>query len=171
MGNAEITEFRRIFSTRLDTLGGLLSKAETHLPDMDAALQERLAPDMLPLGTQIAFVCNQPRGFSHWCAGQASSNLDPDVLTIRLAYSHIEETKGLLESIDADDSRLDETKHTQLGNGLFTQTSARLFVSDFWIPNFYFHITTTYAILRRLGVPLGKADFMAFLMPHVRQSP
>jgi hypothetical protein len=42
-------------------------------------------------------------------------------------------------------------------------------VSDYLLPNFYFHITTTYAILRMLGVPVGKADFMRFLLPHVRQ--
>jgi hypothetical protein len=41
-------------------------------------------------------------------------------------------------------------------------------VSDFAIPNLYFHITMAYAILRRLGVPVGKADYMGFLMPHVR---
>lgn len=46
----------------------------------------------------------------------------------------------------------------------------RFYLSDVLIPNFYFHLTTTYAILRSLGVPLGQADYMAFLMPHVKRT-
>lgn len=171
MGNVEITELQRLFTTRLDSLEGILTRANAHLPDIDAALQERLAPDMLPLGTQIAFACNQPRGFAHWCAGRADDNLDPDVPSFAVALRHIAETRALLQTIVGDDARLDAIKPTRLGPGLFTETSARLFASDFWIPNFYFHITISYAILRSLGVPLGKADFMAFLMPHVRRDP
>ncbi|MEA5389755.1 DUF1993 domain-containing protein [Cyanobium gracile UHCC 0139] len=171
VGNAEITELRRIFATRLDTLDGILTRAEAHLPDINAALGERLTPDMLPLGAQIAFACNQPRGFAHWCAARDDGNLDPDVPTLAVARSHIADTRALLQSVDCDDSRLDAIKLTHLGPGLFTETTARLFVSDFWIPNFYFHITTTYAIFRTLGVPLGKADFMSFLMPHVQRKP
>ena len=169
MGSTEIADIQRIFTTRLDTLGQILTAGETHLPDIDASLKERLAPDMLPLGTQIAFACNQPRGFAQWCTGQPTDNLDPDVASILVARSHIENTKTLLQTIHVNDSKLDEIKRTGLGPGLYCETPARLYVSDYLIPNFYFHITTTYAILRKLGVPLGKADFMAFLMPHVRQ--
>ena len=46
----------------------------------------------------------------------------------------------------------------------------RFQVSDVLIPSFYFHLTTTYAILRALGVPLGKVDSMAFLMSFVRRA-
>ena len=41
------------------------------------------------------------------------------------------------------------------------------YLTSFVLPNFYFHITTPYAILRMLGVPVGKADYMRFLLPHV----
>lgn len=160
----------RIFQTRLITLERILSLGERALPDRDAALLERLAPDMLPLGTQIAFACNQPRGFAQWCAGQPLSNLDPEVTTMAGARSCIEGTRALLTAIKCDDSRLEESKRTELGSGLYCETSVRLYVSDFLMPNFYFHLTITYAILRSLGVPLGKADYMSFLMPHVKRS-
>lgn len=167
----EIADIQRIFVTRLDTLDHILAVAEKHLPDIDASLGERLAPDMFPLGTQIAFACNQPLGFAQWCSGHPAKNLDPDVTSISVAHSHIENTRALLLKVSVNDSKLDEIKHTSLGPRLCCETPARLFVSDYLIPNFYFHIATTYAILRKLGVPLGKADFMAFLMPHVRQEP
>ena len=171
MKKSEITDIQRIFSTRLDTLDHILDIGEKHLPDINAALKERLAPDMFPLGTQIAFACNQPRGFAQWCAGQPVENLDAEVGFIGVARAHISDTKALLGAIDASDARLDETKRTGLGPGLYCETSARLYVSDYLLPNLYFHITTAYAILRRLGVPVGKADYMGFLMPHVRRDP
>lgn len=169
MAHTEIQELQRIFTTRLDTLAHILDVAQKHLPDMEAALQERLAPDMHPLGTQIAFACNQPRGFAQWCTGQPIQNLDPHVPSLAVALAHIRDTQAMLGSIGVDDSQLDKTKRTGLGPGMYCETSGHLYVSDYLMPNFYFHITTTYAILRKLGAPLGKADFMSFLLPHVRR--
>jgi uncharacterized protein len=168
MEDKEIKDIQRIFSSRLDTLNHILNVAEEHLSDLDLALQERLAPDMFPLGTQIAFACNQPRGFAQWCAGQTFENLNPEVNTIQVARSHIQNTQSLLTAIGANDSKLDQLKRTDVGPGMYVETTGRLYVSDYLLPNFYFHITTTYSILRKLGIPLGKADFMGFLMPHVR---
>lgn len=169
MANAQINELKRIFTSRLDTLDHILDVGEAHLPDIDAALGERLAPDMFPLGTQVAFACNQPRGFSLWCAGQPVTNFDPDVARIAVARDCIREARSLLAAVEASDARLDEIKRTGLGPGIHCETPARLYVSDYLLPNFYFHVSIAYAILRKLGVPLGKADYMRFLVPHVRQ--
>ncbi|HET6587563.1 MAG TPA: DUF1993 domain-containing protein, partial [Oleiagrimonas sp.] len=147
----------------------ILDVGEKHLPDFEATLQERLAPDMYPLGTQIAFACNQPRGFSQWCAGQPVENLAREVDSVAQARSHISQTKALVSAIDVGDDKLDEVKRIGLGPGRYCELPARQYLSDYLLPNFYFHITTTYAILRMLGVPVGKTDFMTFLAPHVRQ--
>ncbi|MGH8061584.1 MAG: DUF1993 domain-containing protein [Pseudoxanthomonas sp.] len=168
MSTQEITEIQRIFLSRLATLNHILDVGEKHLPDLGAALQERLAEDMLPLGTQIAFACNQPRGFAQWCAGSPVENLAREVDSIELARSHIEQTRKLVSSINASDSKLDEIKRIGLGPTMYCELPARQYVSDYLLPNLYFHITTAYAILRKLGVPLGKADYMAFLAPHVK---
>lgn len=168
MGNNEIAELQRVFLSRLDALDHILTVGEQHLPDLGAALRESLAPDMFPLGTQIAFACNQPRGFAQWCAGAAVDNLAREVDSVALARSHIRQTKDLVASIHVDDSQLDAVKRIGLGPGRYCELPARQYVSDYLLPNFYFHVTTTYAILRMLGVPLGKADYMCFLAPHVR---
>jgi uncharacterized protein len=167
--DTEVTEIVRIFTTRLATLEHILGVGEQHLPSIDAALLERLAPDMHPLGTQIAFTCNQPWGFARWCAGQPPENLDPEVTTMATARGHLHATQALLGEVRAVDSKLEETKRTGLGPGLYCETSGRFYVSDFLMPNFYFHMSITYAILRKLGVPLGKADFMSFLLPHAKR--
>jgi hypothetical protein len=85
MATEAIAEIKRVFLSRLDALGHILDVAEKHFGDLEPALQERLAPDMFPLGTQVAFACNQPRGFSQWCAGQPVENLPPEVDSTRTA--------------------------------------------------------------------------------------
>lgn len=169
MANREIAELQRLFLTRLDVLDHILTQGQKHLPDFDAALQERLAPDMLPLGAQIAFACNQPRGFAQWCAGQPIENLKPDIGTLPRAREAIAGAKAMVQAIAVDDARLDETKRIGLGPGRYCELPARQYVSEYLLPNLYFHITTAYALLRSLGVPVGKADFMTYLAPHVRQ--
>jgi len=169
MATSEIGELQRVFLTRLDVLGHILDVGERHFPEFDPVLQERLAPDMLPLGAQIAFACNQPRGFSQWCAGEAIDNLKPDIDSLALARTHIAQTRALVSAIAAGDEKLDEIKRVGMGPGRYCELPARQYVSDYLLPNLYFHITTTYSILRKLGAPLGKADFMAFLGPHLRQ--
>ncbi len=167
METREIAELQRVFLSRLDTLGHILDVGEKHLADPAVALQERLAPDMFALGTQIAFACNQPRGFSQWCAGKPVENLAREVDSMELARSHIRQTKELVSGIEAGDGKLDEVKRIGLGPGRYCELAGRQYVSDYLLPNLYFHITTAYAILRKLGVPLGKADYMSFLAPHV----
>lgn len=167
MANKEISEIQRIFVTRLDMLSHVLDAAEKHFGNLDPLMGERLAPDMLPLGTQVAFTCNQPRGFSQWCAGQPVENLPREVDSADVARLHIRETKALVTGITADDAKLDEIKRVGLGPGLYCELPARQYVNDYLMPNLYFHITTAYAILRRLGAPLGKADYMTYLAPCV----
>jgi hypothetical protein len=169
MSNREISELQRIFLTRLATLDHILDVGQKHLPDFDATLQERLAPDMFTLGGQIALACNQPRGFAQWCAGHSIENLKPDIATLPQARDAIQQAKSMVSAIGVDDAKLDETKRIGLGGDRYCEFPARQYVSEYLLPNLYFHITTAYAILRKLGVPVGKADFMAFLAPHVRQ--
>jgi len=169
MSDKAMTEIRRIFSTRLDALAHVLDCAEKHFDDLGPVFDERLAPDMFPLGSQIVLACNQPRGFSQWCAGQPVENLPRELDSLDLARSHISDTKARVEAITAGDARLDETKRIGLGPGRYCELPGWQYVNDYLMPNFYFHITTTYAILRKLGVPVGKGDFMPYLAPHVRQ--
>ena len=164
----EIGELQRVFLSRLDTLDHILEVAQQHLPDVQAALQERLAPDMFPLGTQVAFACNQPRGFAQWCAGQPVENLGREVDSMDQARAIVRQTREQVSAIAATDGKLDVVKRIGLGPGLYCELPARQYVADYLLPNMYFHISIAYAILRKLGVPLGKADYMHFLAPHVK---
>jgi hypothetical protein len=167
MANPQIQELQRVFVSRLDTLSHLLQVGESNLGDRDL-INERLAPDMLPLGAQVAFACNQPRGFSQWCAGQPIENIDPAVPSMEAARAHIADTRARVLAIDCDDAKLDEVKRIGLGPGRYCELPGHQYASDYLLPNLYFHVTAAYAILRMLGAPLGKSDYMRFLAPLVR---
>ena len=169
MQNQRINEIKRVFGTRLDVLEHLISIGEKHFGNADAFLDKRLVEDMLPFNAQVAFACNAPRGFSQWCAGEAIENLKPDSLgTIADVRVAIAQTRALVAGIAADDAKLDETKRVGLGPGRYCELPGHQYIADYVVPNLYFHVTTAYAILRMLGAPVGKADYLGFLGPLVK---
>ena len=167
MTGQTISSIRAIFDSRLTTLAHLLKMGQAHLGD-ESFLEKRIAADMLPLGTQIAFTCNQPRNFSLWCDGKPADNLNPEVTSLAQAHEHIVNTKQLLADIPAEDTRLAETGRIELGQSMYVELSGQDYVNEFLMPNFYFHLVTAYDILRMAGVPIGKKDYMMHLVPFVK---
>jgi hypothetical protein len=169
MQSENIDSIKTIFQSRLTTLEHLLKSAQTHFGSSESFFQERIAADMLPFGTQIAFTCNQPRNFALWCDGKPMDNLDPEVISLAQAYEHIANTKGLLAGINVEDEKLNEVTRIDLSPGFYIEMSGNAYVNDFLMPNFYFHMVTAYDILRMASVPIGKRDYMMHLVPFLKQ--
>ncbi len=167
MQNQNIDLIRSLFQSRLATLEHLLKLAQTHFCDDESFLQKRIADDMFPFGTQIAFTCNQPRNFALWCDGKPADNLDPDVTSLAKAYEYIKNTIELLLSIKVKDTKLAEMTRIY-DQSLYIDLSGSAYVNEMLIPNFYFHLVTAYDILRMAGVPIGKRDYMMHLVPLIR---
>lgn len=170
MPTVDADEIRRIFVSRMDTLDHVLTVACNYFGDLSPLLSERLAPDMHPLGAQIVFACNQPNAFARWCQGLSDCDFDHEMPSVERARMLIENTRSHMRAIQIDDNLLDRIKHKKLVNGLFFDLPGRTFVSEFLLPNLYFHISMVYAILRSRGAPLGKADYMNSLIPFVQES-
>jgi hypothetical protein len=169
MPTRKIIELQRVFTTRLEVLEHILAIGEKHFGAAGAFLDKRLADDMLPFSAQVVFACNSPRGFSQWCAGEAIDNLKPDSIhSIAEARAAIAQTKAMVAGIAVDDAKLDETKRIGLGPGRYCELPGHQYAADYLLPNLYFHVTAAYAILRTLGAPLGKADYLGFLAPFIR---
>ncbi|MCY6491088.1 DUF1993 domain-containing protein [Leptolyngbya sp. GGD] len=169
MQRQNIDLIQTLFQSRLATLEHLLKTAQAHFCDDESFLQQRIAADMFPFGTQIAFTCNQPRNFALWCDGKSADNLDPNVTSLAQAYELIANTNELLLSINVEDIKLDEMTRIYDKN-LYIELSGSAYVNEFLIPNFYFHLVTAYDILRMAGVPLGKRDYMIHLVPFIKQA-
>lgn len=159
------------YRARLNTMSGLLSKAAAH-PKGDALLQARLADDMHPLATQVRFVTNLPGEALPRLTGREFASRDDNETTIAAAQAALEETKALLDSVDASELvAADETLVLDLPNGMQFTMTAEQYVQDWSLPNFYFHLTTAYAILRMEGLDIGKIDFMPHMMPYMTKAP
>lgn len=169
MSTQKIDAITTLFQSRLTTLEHLLKLAQKHFGDSESFLDKRIATDMLPFGTQIAFTCNQPRNFALWCNGKPMDNLDPEVTSVAAAYQHIANTKELLSSIHAEDEKLNELVRID-NQDRYIEIFGDAYINDFLIPNFYFHLVTAYDILRMAGVPIGKQDYMIHLVPLIQKA-
>jgi hypothetical protein len=152
----------------LTNLLAWLDKAEAHAraKSFDSAvyLPMRLAPDMLPFGAQVVVACEVAKmGLSRLAAVEPPSwagdikSLDDLRGRLRLAIDYVAsfDVARLAESasrpLDVTPQRGGATLHFE-GEG---------FLKHYSLPNFYFHVTTAYALLRHAGVDLGKSDYLA----------
>ena len=152
----------------LSGVTGFLEMARAHFADagvdVEKLLDERLAPDMLPLRIQIAALVHHARGA---IAAAKSGDFYPPkpsdanfaALQALVTMAHDELAAMPRDSIDALAGR-DVTFH--LGDRKLPFTTEN-FLMSFSLPNFYFHATTAYDILRHKGAPLGKRDFLGAL--------
>jgi len=167
----------------LRALAGWLTRA-AQSPNADALPAARLAPDMFPLATQVRFACVQAREGVCRLTGAAFPAAIGDLLeearnagdqpgSLADAQVRIAETIALLEALapDALDVDPDSPIAHALPNGMIFDLTAAQYARDWTLAQFYFHIMTAYAILRREGVALGKADYIPHLLPHLRTEP
>jgi uncharacterized protein len=159
---ATIPTFQQI----LGAISGLLDKAEAFCAEKGIAAQEliqtRLAADMFPLAYQVKSTAVHSLGAIE---GIRKGVFSPDTTappeTFAALKARIAETLTALEKIDSAeiDGFLGRDVRFAFGNNHRDYT-AENFLLSFSLPNFYFHATTTYDILRFKGMPISKRDFM-----------
>jgi hypothetical protein len=163
----------------LRTLSSWLDKAEA-AGSGAALLSARLAPDMFPLATQIRFACVQPREATHRLKEEDFPQSLTDLLnegrnagdhpgTMADARARIAETLALLDAFEGDaEADPDRPIAHALPIGMTFDLTAGQYVRDWVLAQFYFHVMAAYAILRANGVPLGKGDYVAHMLPFLR---
>ncbi len=154
-----------VFIHTLNNLAALLKKgeafAEAKKIEPSVLLGMRLAPDMRPLTTQIQLASDNSKGPAARLAGIDRPAFEDNETTFADLQARIAKTITFLESIDAaklDGSESRTVTLTVRGNDVHFRGDAYLFY--FALPNFFFHVTTAYAILRHAGVEIGKLDFL-----------
>jgi len=145
----------------LQNLRGLLSLAATH-PDAATLLAARLAPTMCDLATQVEIAANFAVRCCAPLAGSAR-RVSPCVPTYAGLRAHIDDALAFLDSLRPADfaSAAERNIGERAGQAEFTLPGRR-FLCEYALPNFFFHVSTAYAILRQAGLPIGKGDFDGF---------
>jgi len=155
-----------LFKQLLTALKTILLQAQAHAAarsiEPDALLQARLYPDMFPLIKQVQIAADFARGISARLAGievpaeegKEQSFADLDALLAR--------TLVFLDGVSASQFAGRETAEIVLrpGTPKEKKLTGQTYLSSYGVPQFLFHVTTAYAILRHNGLAIGKRDFM-----------
>jgi len=153
------------FERSLSAFLAILDKAEAHAQarkfEPANYLSLRLAPDMFPLTRQIQTFCDHAKNASFRLAGVAPPVIEDKETTLPELRARIQATLEHLKTLDAAaiDAASDREIVIPLGANKAKMLGANYLV-HFVLPNFYFHLTTAYDILRSAGVEIGKRDFL-----------
>ena len=153
------------FAAMLRNLSGLIDKAQAHCEakkiDPAALTAYRLYPDMFPFTRQVQIACDSAKGAVARLAGVEIPKHEDTEQTLAELKTRIAKTLDFIESLGA--SKIDGTEDKEIVLALRTRElrfkGAQYLLGFAW-PNFYFHVTTAYNILRHNGVELGKQDFI-----------
>jgi hypothetical protein len=137
--------------------------AESKKFDAEVLLQSRLAPDQFNLIRQVQIACDTAKlGVSRMTGKEAPVTEDSEK-TIADLKSRIEKTTSFLNTLTAKDFSGIEEKRVTTPRWEGKSMSSVEFLIQHVLPNFYFHVTTAYAILRHNGVEVGKKDYLGEL--------
>ena len=154
-----------VFDRRLTALTAILDKAAAHCEakkiDPAAFMTDRLYPDMFPFWLQVQAGCDHAKNATARLIGAELPIFDQTEQSFAGLKDRIAKTLGFVngarpEQFDGADTRI----VTLVTGGKERQLTGLDYLLNSGLPNFYFHITTAYGILRHNGVEIGKRDFI-----------
>jgi uncharacterized protein len=162
MSNASIP----VFEIGLSALSALLDKAEAYAEakriDPTVLLNARLFPDMFAFTRQVQSACDQAKNGGARLAGVDPPRYEDNEKTIAELRTRIAKTVAFVKTLDAE--RIDMAADREITFPLGPNNKGHMrgadYLNHFALPNFYFHLTTAYDILRHCGVEIGKRDFL-----------
>jgi hypothetical protein len=155
-----------VFKQLLTALKAILAQADTHAAanslEPDAFLQARLYPNMFPLVKQVQTAADFARGISARLAGVAVPIYEGKEKSFADLDGLLAQTLEFLDGVDSSKFEGSERNEIVLrpGTPKERKLSGQAYVANYGLPQFLFHVTTAYAILRHNGLPIGKRDFM-----------
>jgi hypothetical protein len=154
-----------LFLTQLNQLSAILAKgaafAEAKKLQPEVLENSRLAPDMLPLRVQVYLSCDFAKNSTARLAGIEAPKFEDTETTFAQLQARVAKTIEWLRTVKP--AQLEGALARQIVVPLRTRTldvNGMTFLQKWVLPNFYFHVTTAYVILRHNGVEVGKQDFL-----------
>ena len=155
-----------VFKQMLNALSDVLNKAEAHATakniEPNALLQARLFPDMFPLVRQVQIAVDFAKGVSARLAEVELPKYDDSEVTFADLQALIAKVLAFIDGIQP--AQIDGKEGIEIvtrpGTPKEKRFSGQSYLLSYGLPQFFFHVTTTYAILRHNGVEIGKRDYM-----------
>jgi hypothetical protein len=149
----------------LVNLSAILTKAQEHVAakgmDGKVLVEARLFPDMFPLAKQVQIACDQVKFGLARLASVEAPKFDDTESTLAQLKERIAKTIAFMDSIQPEQVDGTEAKEIRFSIKEWNfEFVGEQYVLTWIIPNFYFHVTTAYNILRHNGVELGKTDYL-----------
>jgi uncharacterized protein len=162
MHAASAPAFAKMLGNMLTWLEAAKAHAETKKFSTDVYLTLRLAPDMLPFTKQIQIASDAAKGCVARLGGQEIPKYEDNEATLDELAERIKKTRDFVLSVPAEAFAGSEEREIVIPrrSGEPLKFDGSTYLRHFALPNFYFHATTTYALLRHAGVPLGKNDYL-----------
>ncbi|WP_343625568.1 DUF1993 domain-containing protein [Roseateles puraquae] len=162
MHDASAPVFAKMLGNMLSWLEAAKAHAEAKKFATDVYLTLRLAPDMLPFTKQIQIASDAAKGCIARLSGQEPPKFEDNEATLDELIERIRKTRDYVLSVPAAAVNGSEGREITIPRrvGEPLKFDGSTYLRHFALPNFYFHATTTYALLRHAGVPLGKTDYL-----------
>lgn len=162
MSSASLPVFQHMLGNLSHLLDKAVASAEARKFDASVLIQSRLAPDMLPLARQVLIACDAAKNGAARISGIEAPKFDDTESTFAELKARIQKTLDFLATIPSEkmDGTEDKDISFPVGKDNVRTMKAEAYLKLWVLPNFFFHITTAYALLRHNGVDLGKADYL-----------
>ncbi|MFA9262086.1 MAG: DUF1993 family protein [Undibacterium sp.] len=156
-----------VYVKMLENLAQILIKGQAWAKEQgksdDGLLGSKLASDMFPLLRQVQIASDNAKGISARLTGQEPPKMEDTETTFDQAIERVQKTVTYLKTLDQSMFEGAEERQIPFPYVPDTYLTAHEALFESYLPNFFFHMTTAYDILRNQGVPLGKADFIGNL--------
>ncbi len=154
--------FKQLLTAMKTNLATTAAEVAAKSMNADAFLQARLYPDMFPLVKQVQIAADFARGISARLAGIDVPAFEGTETGFADLDALLAKTLAFIDGVDAAKFDGSEGKEIVLrpGTPKEKKLSGQAYLSSYGLPQFFFHVTTTYAILRHNGAPIGKKDYM-----------
>lgn len=156
---------QQVFLQMLKALSANLDKAaahaEAHGTDASELINARLAPDMYPLSRQVQIATDHAKGATARLSGRDNPRYEDNETTFDELQARIAKTIAFIASVPKDEIDGSENKEVTIApGGKERKLAGQRYLLGNALPNFFFHVTTAYGILRHNGVDVGKRDFL-----------
>ena len=162
MHHASVPLFQQMLKALSDVLGKAAEYAAAKKIEPSVLLQSRLYPDMFPLTRQVQIACDFAKGVAGRLAGAELPAYEDNEQSIEDLQARIAGTLAFIGDLDAAAFDGSEAREIVLrpGTPKERKLDGRSYLIHYGLPQFFFHVTTAYALLRHNGVEIGKKDYL-----------